>query len=73
MGRHVRAAGTPKDIVDKLNGAVRARRWPGPRSRRRSRASRRTCAEPPRSSATFVKAQLASWGKSIKDAGIQPE
>ena len=27
----------------------------------------------PEDLAAFVNAQLASWGKSIKDAGIQPE
>ena len=63
----------PKDIVDKLNAVVRkALAKPEVREKIASFA-----AEPapgtPDELAEFVKEQLASWGKSIKEAGIQPE
>jgi len=66
-------AGTPKDIVDKLNAAVRAAlAKPEVKDKIASFA-----AEPAPGTAeelaAFVDAQLVSWGKSIKDAGIQPE
>ena len=66
-------AGTPKDIVDKLNAAVRA-------SLARQEVKDKIAgfaSEPAPGTAedlaAFVQAQLVSWGKSIKDAGIQPE
>ena len=66
-------AGTPKDIVDKLNAAVRAAL--AKQDVKDKIAS--YAAEPmPGTSeefTAFVNAQLVSWGKSIKDAGIQPE
>jgi tripartite-type tricarboxylate transporter receptor subunit TctC len=66
-------AKTPKDVVDKLNAVVRkALAKPEVREKIASYA-----AEPapgtPEDLAVFVKDQLASWGKSIKEAGIQPE
>ena len=67
-------AKTPKDIVDKLNAVVR-KALAKPRGQ--ARRSRSFAAEPapgtPEELADFVKEQLASWGKSIKEAGIQPE
>jgi tripartite-type tricarboxylate transporter receptor subunit TctC len=66
-------AGTPKDIVDKLNAAVRT-------SLARQEVKDKIAgfaSEPAPGTAedlaAFVRAQLVSWGKSIKDAGIQPE
>ena len=66
-------AGTPKEIVDKLNAAVRtALAKPEVKDKIAGFA-----AEPAPGTAedlaAFVDAQLKSWGKSIKDAGIQPE
>ena len=66
-------AKTPKDIVDKLNAVVRkALDKPEVKEKIASFA-----AEPapgsPDDLAIFVQQQLASWGKSIKEAGIQPE
>ena len=66
-------AKTPKDIVDKLNAVVRkALAKPEVKEKIAGFA-----AEPapmsPDELADFVKDQLASWGKSIKEAGIQPE
>jgi tripartite-type tricarboxylate transporter receptor subunit TctC len=66
-------AKTPKDIVDKLNAAVRkALAKPEVKDKIAGFA-----AEPapgtPEDLAEFVKAQLAGWGKAIKEAGIEPE
>ena len=66
-------AKTQKDVIDKLNAVVRkALAKPEVKEKIASFA-----AEPAPSSpeelAEFVKQQLASWGKSIKEAGIQPE
>jgi tripartite-type tricarboxylate transporter receptor subunit TctC len=66
-------AKTPKDIVDKLNAVVRkALAKPEVKEKIASFA-----AEPapstPEELGEFVKSQLASWGKAIKEAGIQPE
>ncbi|MCC6193141.1 MAG: tripartite tricarboxylate transporter substrate binding protein [Burkholderiales bacterium] len=66
-------AKTPKDIVDKLNAVVRtALAKPEVREKIASFA-----ADPapgsPEDLAKFVNEQLASWGRSIKEAGIQPE
>jgi tripartite-type tricarboxylate transporter receptor subunit TctC len=66
-------AGTPKDVVDKLSAEVR-------KSLAKPEIKEKIvgfAADPMPSSAEqlgeFVKAQLASWGKRIKDAGIEPE
>ena len=66
-------AGTPKDIVDKLNAAVRTSL-----AKQEVKDKIASFASEPAPGtaddlAAFVQAQLASWGKSIKDAGIQPE
>jgi tripartite-type tricarboxylate transporter receptor subunit TctC len=66
-------AGMPKDVVDKLNAAVRsALAKPEVKEKIAGFA-----AEPAPGSAddlaAFVKDQLVSWGKSVKEAGIQPE
>ena len=66
-------AKTPKDVIDKLNAVVRkALAKPEVKEKIASFAAE---AEPgtPEELGEFVKDQLASWGKSIKDAGIQPE
>jgi len=66
-------AKTPKDIVDKLNAAVR-------KALARQDVKDKIAgfaAEPapgtPDELAEFVKQQLAGWGKAIKEAGIEPE
>ena len=66
-------ANLPKDIVDKLNAATRkALAKPEVRERIAGFA-----AEPmsgtPDEFAAFVRDQLASWGNSVREAGIQPE
>lgn len=66
-------AGTPKDIVDRLNSVVR-RGLEKPAIREKIAGF---AAEPapgsPEDLARFVREQLASWGRSIREAGIQAE
>ena len=66
-------AGTPKDDVDKLNAVVR-RSLDKPEIKDKIAGF---ASEPapgsPEDLAAFVREQLVSWGKSIKEAGIQPE
>jgi tripartite-type tricarboxylate transporter receptor subunit TctC len=66
-------ANTPKEIVDKLNAAVRtALTKPAVRERIAGFAAEAAPSTPEELGA-FVKDQLANWGKSIKEAGIEPE
>ena len=66
-------AKTPKDIVDKLNAVVRkALAKPEVKDKIVTFAAE-AAPSTPEELAEFVKEQLASWGKSIKEAGIQPE
>jgi tripartite-type tricarboxylate transporter receptor subunit TctC len=63
--------GTPVAIVDRLNGAIN-RALATPRVRE---AFAKIAAEPaggsPREFGAFVKAQIAHWGKVVKEAGIK--
>jgi len=66
-------AGMPKDIVDKLNAAVRkALAKPEVREKIAGFAAEEAPGTP-EELAAFLKDQLASWGNSVKEAGIQPE
>ena len=66
-------AGTPKDVVDKLNAVVRkALDKPEVKDKIASFASEPAPGSP-EDLAKFVREQLVSWGKSIQEAGIQPE
>lgn len=66
-------AGTAKDIVDRLNAVVRrALEKPAVKEKIASFASEPAPGSP-EDLADFVREQLASWGRSIKEAGIQPE
>jgi tripartite-type tricarboxylate transporter receptor subunit TctC len=66
-------AGTPKDIVDKLSAEVRkSLAKPDIRDKIVGFAAE-PMASNPEQLGEFVKAQLASWGKRIKEAGIEPE
>jgi tripartite-type tricarboxylate transporter receptor subunit TctC len=66
-------ARTPKDVVDKLNAGVRkALAKPEVKDKIASFAAE-AAPGTPEELGEFVKDQLASWGKSIKEAGIQPE
>jgi tripartite-type tricarboxylate transporter receptor subunit TctC len=66
-------AGTPGEIVNRLSAEVRkALAKPEVRDRIASFAAEVTPSNPEQL-AVFVKSQLVSWGKRIKDAGIEPE
>jgi tripartite-type tricarboxylate transporter receptor subunit TctC len=66
-------AGTPKPVVDKINAAVRASLAKQEVKDKIAGFAAEPAPGSPEDLAAFVNAQLASWGKSIKDAGIQPE
>ncbi|HVF63360.1 MAG TPA: tripartite tricarboxylate transporter substrate binding protein [Casimicrobiaceae bacterium] len=66
-------AGAPKDIVDRLNGAVRTALTKPEVRERIASFNAEVASSTPEELGAFVKDQLASWGKSIKEAGIQPE
>jgi tripartite-type tricarboxylate transporter receptor subunit TctC len=66
-------AGTPADIIARLNTEVR-RIVEEPEIKAKIAATGfEAFASTPGEFGTFVTAQLAAWGKMIKDAGIQPE
>jgi tripartite-type tricarboxylate transporter receptor subunit TctC len=66
-------AGTPPEIVNKLSAEVR-KSLAKPEIRERIASySADVLPSTPGQLGVFVKAQLASWGKRIKDAGIEPE
>jgi len=66
-------AKTPKDIVDKLNAVVRKALAKPELKEKIAGFAAEPAPGSPEELGEFVKAQLASWGKSIKEAGIQPE
>jgi len=66
-------AGTPKDIVDKLSAEVRKALAKPEIKERITTFAAETMASNPEQLGEFVRAQLANWGKRIKDAGIEPE
>jgi len=66
-------AGTPQAIIDRLNGAVvKALDKPNVRERIVSYAAD-VAPSSPQELASFVAAQLDSWGKAIREAGIEPQ
>jgi tripartite-type tricarboxylate transporter receptor subunit TctC len=66
-------AGTPREIVNRLNAVVRrGLDKPAIREKIASFASEPAPGSP-EDLTQFVREQLASWGRSIRDAGIQPE
>ncbi len=66
-------AGMPKDIVDKLNAAVRKALTKPEVKEKIAGFAAEVASSTPEELAAFLKDQLASWGNSIKEAGIQPE
>ena len=67
-------AGTPREIVVKLNTELRKIiDNPGDQGARSQRSASRRSRARPRNSIEHVKVQLEKWTKMIKDAGIQPE
>jgi tripartite-type tricarboxylate transporter receptor subunit TctC len=66
-------AGTPGDIVGRLNAEVRAILGDPEIKAKIAATGFEAFASTPAEFDEFVKAQLASWGKMVKDAGIEPE
>jgi tripartite-type tricarboxylate transporter receptor subunit TctC len=66
-------AKTPKDIIDKLNAVVKKALAKPEVKEKITGFAAEPAPSSPEELAEFVKQQLASWGKSIKEAGIQPE
>jgi tripartite-type tricarboxylate transporter receptor subunit TctC len=66
-------AGTPKEIVDRLNAEVQ-KIIANPEARQRIAVTGFDAfSGPPESLAAFIKSELVNWGKLIKEAGIEPQ
>lgn len=66
-------AGAPKDIVDKLNAGVRKALAKQEVKDKIASFAAEPAPGTPEDLAVFVRDQLVSWGRSIKEAGIEPE
>ena len=66
-------AGTPKDIVDRLNAEVQKIIANPDAKARIAITGFDAFSGPPETLATFVQSELVNWGKLIKDAGIEPQ
>jgi tripartite-type tricarboxylate transporter receptor subunit TctC len=66
-------AGTPKEIVDRLNAEVQ-KIIANPEAKARIAVTGFDAfSGPPASLASFVQSELVNWGKLIKEAGIEPQ
>jgi len=66
-------AGMPREIVDKLNAELKKIYSRADVRERLTPIGAEPSTSSPEEMADFLKAQLASWGRKIKDAGIEPE
>lgn len=66
-------AGMPREIVDKLNAELKKIYARADVRERLGPIGAEPATSSPEEMADFLKAQLASWGRKIKDAGIEPE
>jgi len=66
-------AGTPKEIVNKLNAAIQKIIADPEAKKRIAITGFDAFSGPPESLAAFVQSELVNWGKLIKDAGIEPQ
>jgi tripartite-type tricarboxylate transporter receptor subunit TctC len=67
-------AGTPADVVQRLNGALDAAlRDPAVAERLRSFGVFNDGAETPQATADYIRAQHAMWGRLVREIGLQPE
>ncbi|WGT62505.1 Bug family tripartite tricarboxylate transporter substrate binding protein [Variovorax paradoxus] len=72
-GGFLAPAGTPKAIVEKLNAEINAAlKLPDVRTKLQA-AGIEIQGGTPQEYAAVIKADLAKWGKVVKEAGIQPE
>ena len=66
-------AGTPKEIVDRLNAELQ-KIIANPQAKSRIAITGFDAfSGPPETLASFVQSELVNWGKLIKDAGIEPQ
>ena len=66
-------AGTPKEIVDRLNAEIQKIIADPEAKKRIAVTGFDAFSGPPESLAAFVQTELVNWGKLIKDAGIEPQ
>ena len=66
-------AGTPKDVVTKLNGAINQALQHQDVREKLTAAGVEIQGGPPEHFAAVIQAEIAKWGRVVKDAGIQPE
>ena len=66
-------AGTPKEIVDRLNAEVQKIIANPDAKARIAITGFDAFSGPPETLAAFVQSELVNWGKLIKDAGIEPQ
>jgi tripartite-type tricarboxylate transporter receptor subunit TctC len=66
-------AGTPKDVVVKLNAAINAALAADDVKAKLSGAGIQIQGGTPEAFATVIQSEIDKWGKVVKDAGIQPE
>jgi len=66
-------AGTPKEIVDRLNAEVQKIIANPEASQRIAVTGFEAFSGPPETLAAFVQSELVNCGKLIKDAGIEPQ
>ena len=66
-------AGTPKEIVDRLNAEVQKIIANPDAKARIAVTGFDAFSGPPETLASFVQSELVNWGKLIKDAGIEPQ
>jgi tripartite-type tricarboxylate transporter receptor subunit TctC len=66
-------AGTPKEIIDRLNAEVQKIIANPDAKARIAVTGFDAFSGPPETLASFVQSELVNWGKLIKDAGIEPQ
>jgi tripartite-type tricarboxylate transporter receptor subunit TctC len=66
-------AGTPKDVVSRLNGAINAALKLDEVRLRLTSAGIEIQGGTPGEFGDVIKAEIDKWGRSVKEAGIQPE
>jgi tripartite-type tricarboxylate transporter receptor subunit TctC len=69
----VAPAGTPPDVVTKLNGALRKIIESPDVQAKFKNVGFEGFSSTPRDFGDFIEVQLKTWGKMVKDAGIQPD
>ena len=68
-----RRAGTPKDVVGKLNGEINKALAAADVRAKLSASGIEIQGGTPAAFADYIKAEVVKWAKVTKDAGIEPE